>query len=388
MTDEPTGSCPTCTRRDPRNPILCDVCRSKLRSWLGDIPDLFEELERRTDELAEPLEHRPYVATVVEKVERPDGTKVKVVSYVLTKRAADQVAYVMPSGASSSPSRGGPVSGSRESRLPIDTDAVDLTAPARAGGRAVLAEDATGYTSVASTLDFWVEDWRTSRGAGERRPPPTVDYLTEWLLNRLDDAMDHSAPIDEFFHDVRRVRGALKAHLGQVEIPDYKRGIPCRRCLALTLVHHDGSDRIECASCPALLSFIEYDAHVRSLSAEHEQARRVKVAKVKALRGLLVALRSAGWQRAAEFEDAEYRPIPNRSERAHTVLIWWRGNERIEMRAAAGERTPHGLVVYMADVTSTRSTTSWLGDEPASYVQKVARAAGILTPVKQMEKAA
>lgn len=380
MDDQPTGSCPTCERREPRTPQLCDVCRSRLRASLFDITSLFAELEERTDELAAPLEHRPYVATVVEKLKLDDGTKLKVTTRVLTKRAADQVAYLLPSGASSSPSRGGPVTGSKERRLPIDTDAVDLTGPVRSAGVAVLDEDAVGHVSVASVLDFWVEDWRAWRGAGERRPSPAVPEIVRWLLDRLDDAMDHSPSIDEFFHAVRRLYGALKAQLGQLDIPDYKRGVPCPNCAALTLVHHDGSDRIECASCPALLSFIEYDTHVRALSADQVQLRRVKVAQIKAVRRLLEAMRSAGWRhdvRRHGDEDGTY--VVHRWRRDRAAVEAW-------MPTTDGYATL-GNVWWVADEVnpslSLSASGEWVETYGISALQRLARAAGLLTPIKQ-----
>lgn len=278
--DQPTpGSCPTCYRRDPRTPLLCDVCRSRLRSWLGDIPDLFEELQRRTDELAEPIDHRPYVATVVNKVEGSDGKKVKVTSHVLTRRAADQVAYLLPAGGSSSPSRTGPVSGSPEPRLPIDLDEVDLTAPARTSTSATVPlayaeqdEDQVGYLSVATTLDSWAADWADLRGERLRTQlhPDQVGFLSHWLRLRLDDACNEHLAIDEFFEDIRLIHGALSAQLGLFDIPDYKRGVSCPRCNALALVRENGSDFIECCTvnCRTLLTPAQYDEHVKALAAK------------------------------------------------------------------------------------------------------------------------
>ncbi len=270
--EEPTGSCPACAMRDPHEPILCRVCRSKLRSWLGDIPDLFAELQERSEEMAEPLDHRPYVATVVEKVEQ-DGEVVQVATRVLTMRAADQVSYHLTTGASSSPSRGGPVSGSRERRLPVDEDVIDLTGPPRdlMPELAYRGPDEVGYDSIASTLDFWVEDWRSDRRAGEGRPNPLVPDLVRWLLDRADDAMDHSAPIAEFFEDIRRVHGALYARLGLFPPrPVHLDGVPCKRCRAGTLWRVPGSIYAsECAipDCAAVLTDKEYEAWTRELAA-------------------------------------------------------------------------------------------------------------------------
>jgi hypothetical protein len=270
MDEEPTGSCPTCSRRDPHEPLICRVCRSKLRTWLGDLPALFEELEERTKELAEPLDHRPYVATMVEMAE---GSKKRVVRswQVLTMRAADQVAYLLPAGATSSPSHTGPVSGSKEPRLPIDVDGVDLTAPARNAW--LLGDDQVGHSSVASTLDFWARDWREARGGLERLPEPYVPALSSWLLRRVDDAMDAHPAIDEFFHDVRRTHGALRGQLGLVDVPDYKRGVACSKCGTLALYRENGSEWVECGVCGAMLNEGEYVAYVAALAAQVRQEK-------------------------------------------------------------------------------------------------------------------
>lgn len=377
--DQPSGSCPTCSRRDPRRPQLCEVCRSRLRAWLFDIPSLYAELEERSEERSAPSDVRVGEVVVRGKY---GGT-------LATVGPRDAVAYHLPSGASSSASRGGPISGSKERRLPIDTDAVDLTGPVRSAGTAVLDEDAVGYESVATVLDFWVEDWRAFRGAGERRPSATVPELTRWLLDRLDDAMDHSPSVDEFFHVVRRLRGALQARLGLVDIPDYKRGIPCPRCLALTLVHHSGADRVECGSCEALLSFLEYDEHVRSLSAEQVKARRGKVARIKDARRLLVAVRAAGWSRSVEYIGANGTNV-KRADRVFTLLVWRRHAERIEVWIDC--RSPVGSVNYSADEIADGMTVSvgvdWVEAYGIPALTRLARAAGILTAQKKTEVAA
>lgn len=357
---------------------MCDACRSRLRAHLFDITSLFAELEERTEEMAEPLDVR--VAVTVTEWDEDAKRAVRVPATV--GRPADPTSYYLPSGASSSASRGGPVTGSKERRLPIDTDAVDLTGPARSAGTAVLDEDAVGHVSVASVLDFWVEDWRAWRGAGERRPSATVPEIVRWLLDRLDDAMDSNPAIGEFYDAVRRLNGALKHQLGQVDVPDYKRGISCPRCQSLTLVHHAGSDRIECGTCPALLSFIEYDSHVRALSAEQVQLRRVKMAKVKVVRRLLEAMRSAGWR-----HDVRHLTADN-EDPAYVVHRWRRDMAAVEawMPTVDGYATL-GSVWWVANEKDPSVSLSATGDWVETYgvqgLQKLARAAGLLTPIKQ-----
>lgn len=276
MTDEePSGDCIICFRRDAYTKPVCDVDRSKLRTWLGDIPSLFAELQGRIDEMSEPLDHRPYVATVVETA---PGTKKRVtrVWQVLTMRAADQVSYLLPAGGTSSPSRTGPVSGSKEPRLPIDVDEVDLLGPPRPlmPERDFRGEDEAGHDAVASVLDFWARDWREARGGLERLPDPYVPALASWLLRRVDDAMDAHPAIDEMWNDVRRIHGALRVQIGDLEPrPQYLNGIPCGRCKAQALWRVSGSEyAAECGACGWLPTEEEYDEHVKARAVE---ARRI-----------------------------------------------------------------------------------------------------------------
>lgn len=216
MDDQPTGSCVTCRRRDPHHGFACNPCRSRLRSWLGEIPDLWEQL------LAEPLS---------------------------------------PSG---SPGKGGPISGSKDRPIPIRVDLFDLT---HAGGWPELVdEDQVGHIPVWMTLQTWARDWSTFRAMGEAGDQ-TVPGLCRWMWERVDDMCDEHAAVDEAFQDIRRLYGTLYAQLGLFEKPDYKYGVPCRQCNALALVRHNGSDYVECGECPAVLTPDEFDIWVRGVAA-------------------------------------------------------------------------------------------------------------------------
>lgn len=215
--EERTGSCPCCALRDPRTPLVCDACRSRLRSWLRELPGLLAELDE----------------TRFEPAVRHDV--------------------------------GGKVTGSRERRLPIRVDPTDLLGPAK--HVLLLGEDQIGYESVASELDFWVRDWREARGGAERLPDPDVRTLASWLERRAEDACDAHPAIDEMFTAIRRIRLTLLGQLGKFDVPDYKKGVPCRRCDTMALVRHNGSDWIECGNCPELLSPDEYDRWCGLLAA-------------------------------------------------------------------------------------------------------------------------
>jgi hypothetical protein len=216
--DQPTGSCACCHRRDPHEGYACNPCRSRLRSWLSELPDLYTRL------LDEPL---------------------------------------APSG---SPGKGGPVTGSRDRPIPIRVDLFDLT---HAGAQAWLAgEDQVGHIPVWMTLETWARDWSTFRNMGEAADR-TVPGLCRWMWERVDDMCDEHDAIDECFNDIRRLHGAMRAQIGLIDVPDYKRGVPCRNqaCNALALVRPNGSDFIECQECPSVLTPEEYDVWVRGLAA-------------------------------------------------------------------------------------------------------------------------
>lgn len=241
--DERSGSCPTCFLREPRHPLICDADRSKLHSWLREIPELLAELDDPQD--APPVER--------DLVKYPPGHE-HVGQWV---PHLDRLGDALPAGTVAGQMLTGPVSGSSEPRLPIRVNLVDLKAPARRVY--LLGEDQIGYESVASELDFWVRDWREARGGRERLPEPTVPELASWLERRTEDAADAHPAIDEMFGAIRRIRLALLGQLGKFDIPDYKKGVPCPRCDRLTLLRENGSDFISCGSCPQLLTPAEFD---------------------------------------------------------------------------------------------------------------------------------
>lgn len=212
MDDQPTGSCVCCHRRDPHEGYSCNPCRSRFCTWLAEIPDLYTQL------LDEPL---------------------------------------APSG---SPGKGGPVSGSRDRPIPIRVDLFDLTH--YGASYPPVDGDQVGHVPVWMTLETWARDWSTFRAMGEASDQ-SVTGLCRWMRERVDDMCDEHPGIDEAWNDVRRLHGAMRAQLGLIDIPDYKKGVPCRSCNALALLRPDGSDYVECSECPSVLTPEEYDAWVK-----------------------------------------------------------------------------------------------------------------------------
>jgi hypothetical protein len=157
---------------------------------------------------------------------------------------------------------GGPkVGGSTEPRSPLGLDAADLAGPARAGSLTVVdrtawPEDQIGHLPVATEIEFWARDLAEVRGEGV--PLPNVADLCGWLLDRLDDACRNWPPIDEMAPKIWAVHGALMGTLGLVDVPEYKKGVPCPKCGELNLYRANGNTYVECGSCPAYISEDEY----------------------------------------------------------------------------------------------------------------------------------
>lgn len=255
MTEESSGSCVICQRRDPRYPQVCDSDRSWLASALREIPSLAAEL---SEPVTVQRDLRPKVITEEDKP-------------VVTRWPADPVAHHLRADPVPGARAGGRVSGSKEPPSPTPVTPLDLTAPERVPvTRTVYKEqpsDQVGELSVATVLDGWVRDWRITRDRGEGLPEPEVPTLAGWLLNRLDWACDDNPAVDEFAADISHLRAILRSVLGLREVPDYKVGVPCRRCDSLTLFRVNGSDWIECGQCPDLMSPEEYERWVGLVAA-------------------------------------------------------------------------------------------------------------------------
>jgi hypothetical protein len=263
MTTDRAGNCVVCQARDARYGMVCDSDRSRLSRWLVEIPELLAELAGGG-----------YVQRDVRGV-RVDDEGVRWPHY-------DHVANVLPTGPIAGPGAGGHVGGSKDPPVPISVNDADLLASARVlhltdlrkvydGRYPEHHEDQVGHLSVAAVLDGWVRDWRDLRNRGEGLPEPSVPTLCNWLQNRIEWACDEHPAVDEFAGELGKLRSALYGLLGLYDHPDYKAGVPCRSCDALTLVRRSGSDYVECGSCPALLSPDEYQRWVGLLAAEVKQ---------------------------------------------------------------------------------------------------------------------
>lgn len=266
--DRPRGSCVIngCPR-DPypvaggRIPLVCGPHVSQMRTWLLETPRLCADLEARN--APEEVVWSADVRVTPSAWHPPMAPGVLVVQVERLLVAAALPAAMTPGAA-----RGGRVTGSAEPRLPIRVDDVDLLAPARSIRRTT-SEDDIGFLSVASTLDFWVQDLRDHRGRGEGLPEPSVMVLARWLADRIDEAAADWLPIDEFFEDLYTVHGGLRGGLGLFEPRKQELiGIPCASCDVRLLVRAPGSDYVECEACGHLLTEDEYAAWCKTLLAE------------------------------------------------------------------------------------------------------------------------
>jgi hypothetical protein len=384
----PRGSCviPDCPRdpyprEDGRQRFVCGPCESRLGHWLREIPVLCCELQAK-DALEEVSVRADVRETLLGWTVWPGWHPPLLLAQVVGVEALT-VASALPAAATPGAARGGRVSGSPEPRSPASEDALDLLAAPRSLRR-VAGPDDIGFLPVASTLDFWVQDLRDHRGRGEGLPEPSVTVLAGWLLDRLDEACDDYPPIDEMFDHVRLAYGALRGQLGLIDVPQYMKGVPCPGCFRLTLLHKDGSKWIECADCPALLTFDEYEEHVKSMSVEAVAERKRAAADRRALVRLLREMHAVGWRHSVRWEDMT-DPETGASE-GFLMHEWSRGNETLSVPWVDGR--PDGLIGHEPEPGAFYTQrlvvgTDWVAAMGVKHLAFIARAAGVLSVPKE-----
>ncbi|MFI7608765.1 hypothetical protein ACIBTV_27145 [Micromonospora sp. NPDC049366] len=282
-------------------------CRRRLDSEIVEVRDLFWRLASKEPVLVD--------VRVYERLDR-DGEPTGEYRY------ADPTAAV--GGMAPTPARSNQpiVSGSRERSLPVNTDVIDLLAPARPATvhdtlvpatrvehgvvthrrtvpgpdgpqvveasyevrytRLVLDEnnqpimvaagDQTGQLSVATVLDQIVRDWRDTLFPGHQLPVPTVPGLAGWLLNRSSAACDRHPAITDHAVEIRQLRTALYRALGEGEpLPQVMWGVLCRTdgCDDVSqLVRRPENEYIECDACGRLYTEQEYQEWTRLLAKQ------------------------------------------------------------------------------------------------------------------------
>jgi hypothetical protein len=283
------------------------------------------------------------------------------------------------------------VSGTAEAPVPVDLDALDLLAPARAAAAGVARRgdwwqtpggdpDQIGHLPVAMELDGYVEALRDHRNKGEGRPDPDTAVLCRWLLDRLDDAAVDWPVIAELFTKVRELWAALRGSLGEYDGHEYHKGIPCPRCSMLTLIRKPASDFITCEACPAYLSIPEFEEHVKSMSVEALAAKKRAAAVVKLLRDL----HAVGWWHHAQIDVEGSGADRN----VFTFHYWRRGGERLYLSAHRGSG-PYGPIDYRHvdeegfGPDGVTVAVDWVATHGVAHLRRLASAAGVLSVPKE-----
>lgn len=255
--EERTGSCIACFRRDPLPELqpVCGVCRSRLRNQLREIPDYCAELAS---------------LGYVERDGRSTPSKLTYPDRHPAEKKRGQpvphfepVANVLPAGPVGGESGQPRVGGSREAPVPLKLDTTDLLAPARTlhltARYPEQREDQVGHLAAASVLDGWCRDF--AEGRRESVPQPFVTTQCRWLLDRLDWCFVEHPAVDEFAGEIGDLWHALRRATGRTEPKaELCVGVPCRAigCDLKTLYRIPGSSYIECDSCGALMTEIEF----------------------------------------------------------------------------------------------------------------------------------
>ncbi len=187
--------------------------------------------------------------------------------------AKDAASRKLPAAPVPAPSKQPMVSGSKARTIPL-TDVADLTAGAHPGGVHDPHHDQVGHHSVATLLNEWVDRWHEHFFSYQRRPEPTLEAMTGWLLGvRLELVADADAAIADFAQEIRDMQAVIRFHLG--ESPRRRApmwGVPCPRCRLMSQLMLDPEDpdrRRECASCGKLMAESEYHAYLRNLTDQY-----------------------------------------------------------------------------------------------------------------------
>lgn len=262
--------------------MACEQCRVWLAGVLRDIAALYPALAGRHS--GEP--------------DRPWSTRQLRDGKWVTEPGHDPASAKLPTGATGrTPPRMGIVTGTRDNLAPVDLDVVDLTGDARPASIAVRYRterppgqapinwaayggdpDQIGHLSVATELEFWVQDWITMRGEGEHLPLPLVPPLAGWLSARLTWAIDEHPAIDEFATALTRIYGALRAYVPRVVEEDEKppqrraepRTAPCPACDMVSLWWWPSDERVRCDTdgCNRVMTESEYAQWARLVIAD------------------------------------------------------------------------------------------------------------------------
>src|SRR5688500_16889232 len=202
MTDEPSGDCIICARRDAHSPPACDLCRHRFGSRLWELRDLHALLP-----------------------------------------------------AALAPGRGGGerVSGSREAPVPLRLEALDLAAAADPADRELFARgvlgidtDQVGSLSVATILQPHCVEM--ARLLELPAPAPDVSVMVSWLSRHTAWAFTDYPEVVDLVEDVTTLVYGMRTLLNVSRKPIYLKD-PCPSCAVKALRRDPGGGEVECGHC-------------------------------------------------------------------------------------------------------------------------------------------
>lgn len=295
--------CPQLRAGEPRiyeRRMVCEGCRSRLRSMLAEVAELYADLSlekgsaggakisgSRTPPLPLAVSaldltltpHRSGVSDDLVPLFERRETTVKVYDRTVPRQRCGCDACEQTRAQAVKDGRPDPT---RPYVMAHEAPLVEVTLSERQRKRDANgwlaygpSGDQVGDVSAPALLDSWARDWQTYEWA--LLPPPTVDSLTGWLTDRLEDACDRHPAIDDFAAELNELLRRLRPHGPRAEL---KIGVPCRECEAVTLFRWPGSDYIECGSCTLLMTPEEYERWIQLIAAtEHQPWVRAVVAR-------------------------------------------------------------------------------------------------------------
>ncbi|MET0698940.1 MAG: hypothetical protein ABWY93_04685 [Mycobacterium sp.] len=229
------------------------------------------------------------IATLYARLAGGDGAVVDDRWYELTDqdgrplgqwRRRDPVAHLLPAGDVAARSQNTPITGTRTAPVPINVDAVDLTAPARRALPLGEPGDQVGYLPVATVLDGWARHVRDWLHPDFHLPPDDVAALSAFLARHLDETIDGlPGVLADLAVDVRALCGAMRVILGEVEpTPQPILGVRCEHCRTISsLVPWPTGEYVECRMCGQLYSSQEREAVAKRQLAAVRRPRRISV---------------------------------------------------------------------------------------------------------------
>jgi hypothetical protein len=219
---------------------VCPGDRARLCRDLLAIPQLF----RRVADGEQPLADQRWYETTDENGQ-PTGQL----------RRRDPIAGLLPAAPTPARVHRLTVTGSRDTALPIDVDAIDLTAPARDAQPLGDPRDQIGYLPVATVLDTWVRYVRDQLHPDFHLPDPHVDDLIKFLDTHLEETIEHLPDdLPALAAQLRSLCSALRHILQENDPPPRPLlGVRCGHCLTISSLEPWPSDEyVECRTCGQL----------------------------------------------------------------------------------------------------------------------------------------